>query len=119
MDRHGQGHVLVGSSCIVYYDRDGDRKSSNRHCSHDDRQRADRAMASYRERHHSGRKHYSGGAYGITVLHLRNGKYQATVSGTCTVYFNDRGGILTWLPDCTRGERADASVAVYQYRQSH
>ena len=118
MERHGQGHVLVGSSCIVYYDRHGDRKRSNRDCSHGDRARADRAMESYRRRHHRERRPYLGNSYGITVLQLRNGRYQATVSGTCTAYFNRKGGLMTWLPGCTIEDRANASVAVLQYRRN-
>jgi hypothetical protein len=33
MDRHGRSHVLVGTACIVYYDRDGDCDGTNDHCS--------------------------------------------------------------------------------------
>ncbi len=119
MDQHGRSHVLVGASCIVYYGRDGRRDDSNDHCSRSDTREADDAMASYRREQGLEKEHRSGYTYGIPVLQLRNGKYQATVSGTCTVYFNDKGGILTWLPDCTTGERANASLAVLEYRRDH
>ncbi len=119
MDRHGRSHVNVGGACIVYYDRDGDRSGTNDHCSRDDRRQADAAMKSYRREQGRSETHRSGYTFGIPVLRLRNGKYQATVSGTCTVYFNDRGGILTWLPACTPAEKANASIAVLQYRRNN
>jgi len=119
MDRHGRSHVNVGGSCVVYFDRDGDRDGTNDHCSRSERRQADDAMDTYRREQGLEREHHSGYTFGIPVLQLRNGNYQATVSGTCTVYFNDRGGILTWLPDCTTAERANASVAVLQYRRNN
>lgn len=119
MDRHGRSHVNVGAACIVYYDRDGDRDGTNDHCSHSDRGKADDAMESYRREQGLNRTHHSGYTYGIPVLQLRNGNYQATVSGTCTVYFNDKGGLMSSLPDCTTGEKANASVAVLQYRRNN
>jgi len=119
MDRHGRSHVYVGAACIVYYDRGGDRDGTNDHCSRSDRSQADDAMESYRKEQGLKEKHHSGYTYGIPVLQLRNGKYQATVSGTCTVYFNDKGGLMSALPGCTTGEKANASVAVLQYRRSN
>ncbi|MGD9712533.1 MAG: hypothetical protein AB7V46_10755 [Thermomicrobiales bacterium] len=117
MDRHGRSHVLVGSSCIVYYDRGGARDGTNDHCSHSDRSKADAAMQSYRREQGKTQNHPSGYSYGIPVLQLRNGNYQATVSGTCTVYFNNRGGLMSALPGCTTGEKANAAIAVLQYRR--
>jgi hypothetical protein len=76
-------------------------------------------MESYRKEQGLTEKHHSGYTYGIPVLQLRNGNYQATVSGTCTVYFNDKGGLMSALPDCTTGEKANASVAVLQYRRNN
>jgi hypothetical protein len=119
MDRHGRSHVLVGSSCIAYFDRDGDRDGTNDQCSHSERREADDAMESYREEQGRTEKHHSGYTFGIPVLQLRNGNYQATVSGTCTVYFNRKGGLMSALPGCTTAERANASVAVLQYRQNN
>lgn len=119
MDRHGRSHVNVGAACIVYYDRDGDRNGTNDHCSHSDRSKADDAMESYRKEQGLTQKHHSGYTYGVPVLRLRNGNYQATVSGTCTVYFNDKGGLMSSLPGCTTGEKANAAVAVLQYRRNN
>lgn len=119
MDGHGRAHVNVGAACIVYYDRDGDRDGTNDHCSHSDRGKADDAMESYRKEQGLSQNHHSGYTFGIPVLQLRNGNYQATVSGTCTVYFNDRGGLLTSLPACTTGEKANAAIAVLQYRRNN
>ena len=119
MDRHGRSHVAVGGGCIVYYDRRGDRSSTNDHCSSADRRAADRAMSTYRKEQGLNKNHHSGYTYGIPVLRLRNGNYQATVSGKCTVYFNNRGGLMTALPGCTIAEKANASVAVLQYRRNN
>jgi hypothetical protein len=120
MDRHGRSHVLVGSQCIVYYGRDGTReRNENPYCSSRDRRAADDAMRAYRREQGLRPNHPSGYAYGIPVIRLRNGNYQATVSSTCTVYFNDRGGLLTYLPKCTIAEKANASIAVLQYRRSN
>jgi len=119
MDNHGRGHVLVGAQCIAYYGRDGKRSDTNSHCSSSDRRAADRAMQSYRREQGLNQNHSSGYTYGIPVLRLRNGNYQATVSGTCTVYFNDRGGLMSSLPGCTIAEKANASIAVLQYRRSN
>ena len=119
MDHHGRSHVNVGAACIVYYGRSGDRDGTNDQCSHSDRSKADDAMASYRKEQGLKQNHHSGYTFGIPVLQLRNGNYQATVSGTCTVYFNNRGGLMTALPGCTTGEKANAAIAVLQYRRNH
>ena len=119
MDGHGRGHVLVGGECIVYYGRDGARESTNHFCSGGDNRTADDAMRSYRREQGMSERNSSGYPYGITVLQLRNGKYQATVSGTCTVYFNDRGGLLIAMPKCTTAEKANAALAVVEYRRNH
>lgn len=119
MDNHGRGHVLVGGQCIVYYGRDGKQSDTNSHCNSSDRRMADTAMESYRREQGLSEKHSSGYTWGIPVLRLRNGNYQATVSGTCTVYVNDRGGLMTSLPDCTIAEKANAAIAVLQYRRNN
>lgn len=119
MDRHGRAHVNVGGACVVYYDRDGDRDGTNDHCSHSERSKADDAMESYRKEQGLTEKHHSGYTFGVPVLRLRNGNYQATVSGTCTVYFNDKGGLMSALPGCDAGEKANAAIAVLQYRRNN
>ena len=119
MDGHGCGHVLVGPSCIVYYGRDGDRDDTNDMCSRSERSDADKAMASFRREQGLTQEKRSGFAYGLPVLRLRNGNYQVTTGGGCTVYFNDRGGLMTSMPACDAGDRAKAATAVLLFRREN
>lgn len=73
-----------------------------------------------RREHRSDRSERSHGMYdGFSVLRLKNGKYQASDTEGCTVYFNDRGGLLSAMPDCDIGQKARASVAVLQFRRAN
>lgn len=118
MDHHGRSHVNVGGTCIVYYDRSGDRDSTNEQCSRSERDRADSAMEAYRKEQGLNENHHSGYSYGIPIIQLRNGNYQATVSGTCTVWFNSKGGLISSMPKCTTGDRANAAIAVLRHRRA-
>ncbi len=119
---NGEAEVVFSkNNCVVYYNKRGNRKESNRHCRKGQVKRADDAIVRYRREHGLGRpnhNHKPKFVLNVPVIEKMRGGYKVKLKHPrCVVVFTKRFVRSITEEKCTKLQIARAQIAMIRYRR--